>query len=218
MQKVPEKYLQLNAVFQQLKSALSRHGIKQFDVEGILTGDTVAFLGLIRVILLPRINLQTKYTLSSDLSDYKFAETLFRICRKEFGIPVKLTIEQFLNCGNFTVKKIEFLIDLCNGLPDKSNNEAAATKTIPRTKSSILVVEEETQPIIQPTVLPPDPKLSKNDDRIDAVHACVCRMGKSLSLLEDKVLTTLETIEARMSILEGRLRIWDKLGPTTRDH
>lgn len=209
--RIPEKYLHLNAVFQQLKLALSRVSIKQMDVEGILTGDSLAFISLIKLILFsplrPQLasSLQTNHNLNSNLSDYKFTETLFRVCRKDFGVPVRLTIEQFLNGGNFTVKKIEFLTDLCNYVC--ANSFSPKPLSPPK---SFLVVEETAQP----TVRPVSAEKKADNVLVERIHQSVSQLVTSLKKLEDKVITSLEDLDARMSVMEGRLRIWEKLGPT----
>jgi hypothetical protein len=213
--RIPDKYLHLNAVFQQLKVALSRIGIKQMDVEGILTGDSTAFINLLRLILFSPLrphlasDLEARHNLTPTLSQYKFTETLFRVCRKNFNVPVRLTIEQFLNGGNYTVKKIEFVTDLCNYVFSYSGTGTAVAKPLPAPKT-MLVVEDTAQPAVRPISAGPSPDTML----VEKIHKNVSQLVSSLKNLEEKVVGSLEDLEARMTVMEGRLRIWDKLGPT----
>jgi hypothetical protein len=212
MTKVPDKYLELNSVFQQVKQALSRLGIRHLDVEGILTGDSVSFLNLIRLIFFSPVradlasSLQVQYGLSPALSDYKLTETVFRILRNDFATPPKLSIEQFLNGGSFTVKKIELLTDLANHVLKRSGCLGKPPRETPVPGQAVVV--EEDRPV-------PHPMLTK-DKSMDDLHASVVRLVTGVDQLETKLCRCIENLEARLQIVEGRLRIWDKLAPSFR--
>lgn len=222
--KIPDKYLQLNSAFQQLKCATGKLGIREIDVEGVLTGDSLSLLSLLKVIFFSptRLRLQTVlselYGLSPSLSDYKLAETIFRVCRFEFGMTLKLSVEQFLNGGNFTVKKIEFMTDLSNvvarrvgGLKNLKQNSASSSP-----KAKVVVEDSVKSPpkaFVRPSSSPPK-SCPDTISQMKEIHESVSQLVQSVHQLEDRIGLSIEKIEARLQVVEGRLRIWDKLAPS----
>jgi hypothetical protein len=156
--------------------------------------------------------LEDRCGVRADLSDYKFTEAVFRTCKKDFGIPVRLTVEQFLNTGNFTLKKIEFVTDVCNFVLKRFANSSTDPLKKESPPKSFLVVEEPNEPEVPRAVVA---QTKSNDQQVlDKIHDKVYRLVESLHDLECTFVTKLEDLEARMSIMEGRLRIWDQLSYT----
>jgi len=224
--RVPEKYLQLNAAFQQLRTVLGRIGVKHLEIEGLLTGDPVACIHVLQSIFFSplRANLAneflSKYGLAQSNSDYKLVDTVFRIARTEFGITTRLSVEQFLNGGSFTVKRLELLTEIAisvgrrlNAVPAPAMDQGEKIQYVyqPEPKIRPVVVEEEESVSPQPVCIHHDPNgFTGNVEKF--LHAAKC-LHSAVKELEDKVCFNLESLDARLCIVEGRLRILDKLQP-----
>lgn len=204
---VPEKYLQLSAAFQVLKSALGSVGIKQLDVEGILTGDTMAFISILRHLPLPPAQTVN--------SDYKLVSGVFKFARSDLSLSPKLSVEQFLLSGSFTLRKMEFVTDLVQQLkqrnlidrkyPFPTNVARESTPPLPSRLSPSIVVEDEPDQCPSPVKsLPIEPLIEK---LLHSVHA----LSDSVAALESRLDSQFENVEAKIALLEGRLRIIDKL-------
>ena len=230
--KVPDKYLELNAAFQKLKCTLHPMGVKVTDVEGVLTGNSEACVGILhQLFFAPKrtdlaTHLLTTYGLAPTNSEFKLVSAVFRIARAEFGLLVKLSVEQFLNGGSFTLKKIEFLTDVAAavsrrvGLGDKraiSTNESKSRTLLQadRRWSMPAVVGEEEKPETAPR-----PTSASHDDdteeklhrAIDVVMDGVESVQHVVGELAERIAANTESLEARLAIIEGRLRIWEKVG------
>ena len=59
------------------------------------------------------------------LSDQKFVESAFSICRKVLNVSPKLTADQFLQQLKWVEKKVEFVAELCESVQkwDQANRK-----------------------------------------------------------------------------------------------
>lgn len=59
------------------------------------------------------------------LSDQKFVESAFSICRKVLGVSPKLTADQFLQQLKWVEKKVEFVAEMCESVQkwDQANRK-----------------------------------------------------------------------------------------------
>lgn len=221
--RVPEKYLQLNAAFQQLRTVLGRLGIKHLEVEGLLTGDPITCIHVIQIIFFSPLRKHlafeylAKYGLSQSNSDFKLVDTVFRICRAELGISTRLSVEQFLNGGNFTVKRLELLTEIAIAIGKRckctlKQEDCNSTHSENSQISRPVVVEEED--CIPPQPINCEERTTVNkDDRMDSLLHATRSLHTTVRDLEEKFCCSLESLDARLCIVEGRLRILDKLQP-----
>lgn len=224
MKIVPEKYLQLNAAFQQLKTALHRIGVNQLDSEGLLTGDPMACMSVIRLIFFSPSrqtltqHLVNQYGLSPASSDYKLIETTFRISRNEYACTPKISVEQFMNGGGFTVKKLEFLTNLTNLVADRLGAVCDSRFTgvcKERTLySQPVVVEEEACSAPVPVAFSGATcRDSKDSNQITKLFSSVYTLVDSIKSLDSRLASSFESLDARLCIVETRLRMTENLTP-----
>lgn len=229
--KVPEKYFQLNAAFQQLRTVLGRLGIKHIDVEGLLTGDPISCIHVIQMIFFSPVrsllanDFLVKYGLAQSNSDYKLVDTVFRIARTDFSLTPRLSVEQFLNGGSFTVRRLELLTEIaiaiskrCTVKPDSQpdcleHNINGSVLFEPKAVRPV-VVEEDGESV------PPKPVCidgAKKDVTENFLHVTKS-LHSAVKELEEKVCSSIESLDARLCIVEGRLRILDKLQQPHQAH
>lgn len=163
--------------------------------------------------------LSEKYGLSPVLTEYKLAETMFRICRLEFGMALKLSVEQFLNGGNFTVKKIELITDLSNVIAKRVGGSLKPKRDSESSNRMGNVVVEDgmkspPKPFARPASSSPSNSCPETIYQMNQIHESVSQLVQSVNQLEDRIGRSIENIEARLQVVEGRLRIWDKLAPS----
>jgi hypothetical protein len=212
--RIPDKYLQLNASFQRLKGSLSSIGLKTFDVEGILTGDPMSFISLLQQLLFSPSRSEvfqpivSRHGISPSMSDHRLVSSIFRMARSELGMCPSLSVEQFLLPESFTIKKIELVTELIT-LLKKSCSLSPPDMTHRQSCPKTLVVEDEDERCGPPR---PIPEVSTSVDAlIEKLYEAVQQMAGSISELDCRIKSEFECIDARLSLLEGRLRLLDKL-------
>jgi len=224
----PDKYLALHASFQIMKSELSKIGITHVDVPGVFSGSTVSFVGILQEIFLSRRNRSiqelciTKYRLSVGMTDLRFIETVFRISRCEFGLTSKLTADQFLHNGGFTMKKIEFLTSIARavGAGQESQQLAKYESRRPPSRTCNAPVMKTTCGGITCSVMSeesgirtcPEPHVTLDGLLTEKILNLIAQVSEKVSMIDLKISDQIETISARMTLVEGRLRLFDKLG------
>jgi hypothetical protein len=218
---VPDKYLALHASFQVMKSELARIGISQIDVPGILSGTSVAYIGILQEIFFSNkylkylsINGDRGYRLSPGMTDLRFLETVFRISRAELGVSSKLQVEQFMSNGSFITKKIEFLTCLARAISRAPSVAAPTLSSTTQCQSSCIV--EDTGRYETPIPHPQPPTAScQPDPVIHKILNLISEISKTIGQIDIKISNQIEALSARTTLIEGRLRIYEKVGSLT---
>ena len=199
---VSDKYLAIHASFQVLKKELSNLQITCIDIPGILSGSPMSFIHVCQEIFLSpgrpelRETCINTYRLSPAMTDYRFSDTILRIARTELGINPRLSTEQFLNNGNFVLRRIELLTDIAKAVYKREGiHRSEKVSSLPRPGSSSGGC----------------PDLSHTVPSDQATIACILDLIREISSkvisLDTKVTEKFEQIEARISLLETRFRV-----------
>jgi hypothetical protein len=164
-------------------------------------------------------HLLQEYGLSSGCSDYKLVETTFRIARNEFACTPKLSVEHFLHSSGFTVKKLEFLASLSNGVADRvSMYEQPKAKSkknqirAPQYTEPDLIEEEAAQaPVPLAFAAATGCNESFDVSQANRIVTSVNSLHASVKRLDERLAVAFESLDARVSIIEARMRMSEKL-------
>jgi hypothetical protein len=195
---ISDKYLALHASFQVLKKDLSRLQITCIDIPGILSGSPMSYILLCQEIFLSPARRELReictqtYRLSPAMTDYRFCDTILRIARMELGLSSRLSTEQFLNNGNFIIRRIELLSDIAKAVYKREGYHEKVAVTCSTVTSGGSVSSMDPPPSSMSTIL----------DLIREINS------KIISI-DSKVTEKFETIQARLSILETRFKIFE---------
>jgi hypothetical protein len=238
MSRVPEKFLVLHARYSAMKSDLAKLDVTDIDTAGVLSGEGSSCVSILRDIFLSRLppTLLGSFHISPALSDAKLAESIYRFIRAELHVNPKLTVEQFLQNGAFTQRKIELVSEIARAVgkrfekkreenehrPDKPPEQCLEPR--PPIDESVLPSPPEpfekvesvpvgpTLPVfsgiptlpVSPTVFPPS-----LDSKV--LELCL-NLSKKLEYMDSKFTSSIESLENRITIIESRIRVQEKLG------
>jgi hypothetical protein len=247
MSRVPEKFLVLHARYSAMKSDLAKLDVTDIDTAGVLSGEGSSCVSILRDIFLSRLppTLLGSFHISPALSDAKLAESIYRFIRAELHVNPKLTVEQFLQNGAFTQRKIELVSEIARAVgkrfekkreenehrPDKPPEQCLEPR--PPIDESVLLSPPEpfekvesipvgptlpvfsgvpTLPVfsgvptlpVSPTVFPPS-----LDSKV--LELCL-NLSKKLEYMDSKFTSSIESLENRITIIESRIRVQEKLG------
>ena len=212
---VPSRFHPLQDSFERLSRVLRKSNFPSsaLDIEGCLLGIPNALIPPLRHLLF-EVSKQTasefadKYGLSPTNAYSKLVEIAFKILRFDFDSHPQITVAQFLGVG-FAQKKIEVVCVLAEKLkkpamsfksskvPSESSREAPQPAVSPG--------EPSTHPVTEPPTKPVNP--------IDEILSQVETLNLRFTNFQDR----LETISARLTLLETDRRISIALGKPSSD-
>lgn len=199
---ISDKYLALHASFQVLKRELSRLQITCIDIPGILSGSPMSFIHLCQEIFLSparrelRETCTNMYRLSAAMTDFRFCDTILRIARTELGINPRLSTDQFLNNGNFILRRIELLTDIARAVYKREGSSSNQSD-----KSSTILT----------TDVPQDPSPTALHSILDLIR----EINSKVISIDLKVTDKFEKLEARISLLETRFKVFNSITNST---
>lgn len=202
---ISDKYLALHASFQVLKKELWNLQITCIDIPGILSGSPLSFIHICQEIFLSparpelRETCTNTYRLSSGMTDYRFCDTILRISRTELGLNPRLSTEQFLNNGNFVVRRIELLTDIARAVYKREGKHRPE-----RTPSTVSL----TRPGSSSGGCPETPVESTT---LRSIFDLIRDINSKVVAMDTKVTEKFEQLEARISLLETRFRVFSSM-------
>ena len=128
------------------------------------------------------------------MTDYRFVETVFRIVRTEFKVSLNLSVAQFLNSGNFALKKIQFISEVVRAVVSKLGPVIKERRS--GSCPQVSVIEEEVQAAPTPLVFtesrsPCPVDMSEETIRIGEM---VEKIGLKIDVMEEKIFSCFEAV------------------------
>ena len=201
---ISDKYLALHASFQVLKKELARLQITCIDIPGILSGSAMSFIHVCQEIFLSPARRDLKetctnlYRLSPAMTDFRFCDTILRIARTELGISPRLSTDQFLNNGNFILRRIELLTDIARAVYKREGLSSSDLSE----KSSTL----PSRPGSSSGGSPPDQSTA-----LRSILDLIREINSKVVSIDNRVVEKFEKLEARICLLETRFKVFSSI-------